>query len=318
VTALWTKRGLIYATSGEFEWSHSHAQVPVVDPAEGGVWRIYYASRDRQNRARVSYLEVEAENPGRVLYVHPEPILPLGPLGTFDDCGVMPASLVRVDESTHYLYFIGLTVGGTVPYQNALGLAVSRDGGRTFERLGDGPIFGPTLTEPYFTGTTCVRREDGIWKSWYLSCTKWEMFEGKPEPFYDIKYAESEDGVEWRRSARVAISLRDDGEAGLVSPSVIFERGRYRMWYARRKLAHYRTDRTTSYRIGYAESSDGIEWTRRDDAAAIDVSETGWDSAMIAYPNVIVGRDNRKFMFYNGNGFGQSGFGYATLDEPVT
>ena len=36
---------------------------------------------------------------------------------------------------------------------------------------------------------------------------------------------------------------------------------------------------------------------------------------MITYPHVVVGARGRKFMFYNGNGFGSTGFGYATTDE---
>ena len=40
------------------------------------------------------------------------------------------------------------------------------------------------------------------------------------------------------------------------------------------------------------------------------ISSEGWDSIMVAYPYVI--RFNDKYwMFYNGNGFGKSGFGYA-------
>ena len=35
---------------------------------------------------------------------------------------------------------------------------------------------------------------------------------------------------------------------------------------------------------------------------------------MICYPNVIKVKD-KLYMFYNGNGFGQSGFGYAELEN---
>ena len=49
------------------------------------------------------------------------------------------------------------------------------------------------------------------------------------------------------------------------------------MWYS------YRGD---AYRIGYAESVDGLEWERKDEEAGIDVSADGWDSEMIEYPCV--------------------------------
>src|SRR5262249_38420052 len=147
----------------------------------------------------------------------------------------------------------------TVPYHNAIGLAVSTDAGRTFRKVGAGPLFGPTLYEPYFTGNSCVLIEEGRWRLWYLSCVRWEMCEGRAEPIYHIKYAESADGLTWRRDGIVAIELLP-GEAGLAKPCVVAGRDGYRMWYCRRGLAGYRTDRAASYRIGYAESCDGLTW----------------------------------------------------------
>jgi hypothetical protein len=68
------------------------------------------------------------------------------------------------------------------------------------------------------------------------------------------------------------------------------------------------------YRIGYAESDDGINWQRKDDKVGIDVSDEGWDSEMVAYPYVFE-HDGEKYMLYNGNGYGETGFGYAVLEE---
>lgn len=305
----WNKRGLIYHPNREREWSQSHAAVPTIDKLNETVWRIYYATRDKQNRSRVSYIEVEAGRPENILYEHPEPILDIGQLGTFDDCGVMPSWIVGVGAQK-YLYYIGLTVMQRVPYHNSIGLAISNDGGQTFTRYGEGPIFGLTAQEPHFTGTSCVLQEDGIWKNWYLSCVKWEIVDGKPEPFYHLKYAESLDGIHWRREGKVAIDFKSDNEAGIVKASVLREKNSYRMWYAYRSASEYRTSKLQSYRIGYAESADGKAWTRLDDQAGIDVAEDGWDAEMIAYPHVIA-HDDQLYMFYNGNGFGQSGFGYA-------
>ena len=83
------------------------------------------------------------------------------------------------------------------------------------------------------------------------------------------------------------------------------------MWYCYRKDHDYRNNSNNSYRIGLAHSSDAINWQRDDANAAIDISSTGWDSEMICYPSVVKYNDT-LFMFYNGNGFGQSGIGYAT------
>jgi len=305
----WEKRGLIYSVDKSIVWAQTHAQVPTVDEASEGVLRIYYSTRDKQNRCRISFIDVEADDPSKILYKHALPVLDLGKLGTFDDSGVMPSSVVT-HQGVKYLYYTGWNVRMTVPYQNAVGVAVSYNKGVTFERLGEGPVLGITLNEPHFIGTATVVLEDNKWRVWYSVCTKWEILDGQAEPFYHIKYAESCDGVNWSRRGVVAIDYKDENEGGIVRASVFVENKQYHMWYSTRNKKDYRTDREKSYRIGYAQSNDGISWTRMDNSVGIDVSEDGWDKEMIAYPCVMNYQD-KLYMFYNGNGFGRSGIGYA-------
>lgn len=309
----WTKKGLIFSADGKHEWNKTHAQVPVVDMLNDKIWRIYYSTRNSQNRSNCSFIEVEAGNPTNILYQHTTPILELGRRGTFDDSGIMPSCIVNVG-SKKYLYYIGWTEKVSVPYHNSIGVAESTDGGVTFKKLFEGPIITTTRNEHYFHGTSFVMQENNIWKMWYLACTKWEIANNKPEPYYHLKYAESQDGIDWKRDGIVAIDYASKEEGGIVSASVIREKEKYRMWFACRKAYDYRTDKHKSYRIGYAESADGIVWNRQDELAGIDVSESGWDSEMIAYPYVINYKDT-LYMFYNGNGFGKSGIGYAVLKK---
>jgi hypothetical protein len=79
------------------------------------------------------------------------------------------------------------------------------------------------------------------------------------------------------------------------------------MWFSARFFGR-------GYGIGYAESRDGLTWERRDDLAGISRSESGWDSEMICYPCVVNVGPNR-YMFYNGNRYGSTGFGVAVLEE---
>jgi hypothetical protein len=309
----WIKKGLIYKPSGNAWWARTHASVPTVDATDPERWRIYFGTRDEMNRNRISYIEVEAGNPSNILYQHDAPVLDLGRLGTFDDCGVMP-SWILDHEGKKYLYYIGWTVRTTIPYHNSIGLAISTDGGRTFERFSEGPIIGQTCSEPFIAASCCVIIEEGVWKNWYLSGTGWTLIEGRPEPHYHIKYAESKDGIHWNREGIIAIDYRSEREAGIARPAVLKEVGRYRMWYSYRAGAGYRTDPDASYRIGYAESKDGISWTRLDDRISADLSSDTWDSDMMEYAHVIQYR-NIKYMFYNGNKFGHSGFGFAALSE---
>ena len=75
------------------------------------------------------------------------------------------------------------------------------------------------------------------------------------------------------------------------------------MWYS------YRGQ---SYRLGYAESANGLNWQRKDGQVGIDVSDAGWDSEMIEYAHVFAHK-GEQYMLYNGDGYGKTGVGLAIL-----
>jgi hypothetical protein len=308
----WNKKGLIFAAENQYEWMAHHACVPVADRVDDEVLRIYFGPRDRQGRTRTAFIDVEADNPANVIYVHDRPVLDLGKLGAFDDSGAMPSCIVNHGDEK-YLFYIGWNQGVTVPYRNAVGLAVSVDGGLTFERVFDGPVIDRTRFEPYFCASPFAIIDQGTWKLWYASSTGFLEVNGRPEPLYQIKYAESTDGRDWIRPNLTCIDYKVAGEAN-ARPCVIEEHGLYRMWYCYRGSVDYRTNKDQSYRLGYAESADGIRWERLDHLVGIERSEEGWDSVMMEYPFVYEHR-GIKHMLYNGNGFGSTGIGYAVLDE---
>jgi hypothetical protein len=147
---------------------------------------------------------------------------------------------------------------------------------------------------------------------WYISGTHWVNVEGRFEPVYVIKYCYSHDGLDWVRPNHLCIQPRHETEA-FSHPSVIKDAEVYRMWYCYRNSHDYR-DGAGAYRIGYAESADGLDWTRMDDRHGLPVVESGWDSTMTCYP-FVTEVDNRLLMFYNGSGFGRTGFGCAFLER---
>jgi hypothetical protein len=79
------------------------------------------------------------------------------------------------------------------------------------------------------------------------------------------------------------------------------------MWYSYRK--NYK-----NYKIGYAESSEGIHWNRKDHLAGIDISQDGFDSEMLEYPSVIKYK-NFEYLLYNGNKFGIDGIALAVRES---
>lgn len=308
----WTKQGNLFSVPPGRPWMLSHAQIPVVDVIEPNLLRIYFGTRDAENRTSTGLLEVRADDPSKPIYLSEDPILAPGKLGGFDDCGAMPSCIVT-HNGLKFLYYIGWNRRTTIPYHNSIGLAVSEDGGRTFERLFDGPIMDRTHVEPYFVATPCVVVEGTKWRMWYAGCTDWTMVHGIVEPKYQIKYAESDDGIIWRRENQVCIDYRSETEAN-CRPCVMRRGQKYCMWYCYRDICDYRTDRQQGYRMGYAESANGIEWTRMDSCANLEPSAEGWDSEMIAYPYLFKFR-NRLHVLYNGNGFGKSGFGLAVAED---
>jgi len=299
----WVKKGLIFKPQGDIDWMVSHAMIPFAENVRGDLYRIYFAARDSQNRSNGAYVVIDIRNPKEILDMSKEPVLVPGDLGTFDDSGALPSWVVE-HGNAKYMYYIGYNTGVTVPFRNFVGLAISQDGGASFHKVSRAPLLERNEVDPYLTVTPCVLIEDGLWRMWYTSGTKWvERKDDKPKHYYHIKYAESADGVHWDRQGAVCIDFQSADEYAIARPSVIREDALYKMWYCHRG---------ESYRIGYAESKDGIEWERKDEEVGVDVSASGWDSEMIEYPFVFDHKGER-YMIYNGNGYGKTGMGLAVL-----
>jgi hypothetical protein len=235
-----------------------------------------------------------------VLYIHDQPVLPLGSRGTFDDSGIMP-SWIANHQNKKFLYYIGWNVKVSVPYHLSIGLAISEDEGRSFYKVSEGPLLDRSIDEPFFNTAPCVLREENIWRMWYVSCTGWEENAERPEPRYRVRYAHSIDGIHWQRTNYVCIDYTETTDA-IGRPCAYKQDGQYKMLYSYRDVWGYRTDRAQSYRLGYAESTDGIAWTRQDTEVGIERSASGH-------------YHDRSYLFYNGNGFGQTGIGYAVLSD---
>ncbi|MGB7395153.1 MAG: hypothetical protein WA913_12240 [Pricia sp.] len=307
----WIKKGVIFNTENQHDWMVSHACVPTPYLLNEDIIRIFFAPRNARGQSIPTFIDVDANDPTKVLKLHDRPIMPLGELGTFDDGGIMPCCAVPTSEGL-YLYYVGWNPSGSVAYRNAIGLAVSYDEGKTFRRMYPGAIVDRNRSEAFFTASPFIVKEDDIWHMWYASSTGFIEVKGKPEPLYIIKYASSENGIDWHRENRTCIHPKSKNEAN-ARATVIKENDIYKMWFAYRDSFDFR-DGEGSYRIGYAESKNAVDWNRMDEKAGITYSKTGWDSTMQTYPAVIEYR-NKKYLFYNGNGFGKTGIGVAVSED---
>ncbi|QJR81843.1 hypothetical protein CA267_014285 [Alteromonas pelagimontana] len=300
----WQKLGQIFSSSNLGSHFASHASLPMAVRLQGNQYEVYFSSRDLNNVSYTTSIRMDMTMPVNTMGLPTQVILGPGDLGTFDDSGAM-ATWFTSYKQKNYLYYIGWNLGKTVPFRNAIGLAVS-DNRTDFERIAAGPILDRSLYEPHFCASCCVIPGDDKWRMWYLSCTEWRMNNGYPEHRYHIKYAESQDGIHWIRNGIIAIDFADKNEIAISRPSVLFYQGLWRMWFSFRQSGN-------SYRIGYAESADGITWKRSPDPV-LDVSKHGWDSQMVEYPYVF-SHSGKLYMLYNGNDYGRTGFGIAALEK---
>jgi hypothetical protein len=312
----WEKLGHIFNPT-EVEglpWLKQFAQAPATLVFDDVV-RVYFSCRPLpddagQYASYSSFVDLDRRDLRRIVAIAPNPILDLGQTGTFDEFGTYPVSVTRHGDVVR-AYYGGWTRCESVPFDVAIGVAESTDGGATFTRLGKGPVLGASLHEPFIMSGPKIRRFKEGWQLFYIAGRKWVVADGRPEPVYKIRLATSDDGITWTRLNRDLIESRVEVDEAQASPDVFFSNGRYHMFFSYRFSSGYR-GKEKGYRIGYASSTDLVHWERDDSKAGIDVSETGWDSEMISYSHVFE-LDGQVYMLYLGNQVGKYGFGLARL-----
>lgn len=309
----WIKKGFSFDIENhKNKWQSSHAMMPVV-LVENDYLRVYYTTRHIDGRSRICYYDTDKNNPSKILYIHNEPILEVGPIGSFDDCGTVATFVLRHEEKI-YLYYNGYNVRNTVPWSNSIGLAISNDNGITFQKAFDGPILDRFKKDMYFVISPAIIIENNKWHMWYTSGTGWVQIDDRKEPVYDIKYAFSYNGIDWERDFDIAIPQIDKEEC-TARPTILKIQNNLYMWFIYRGSRDFR-DGNDSYKIGFAEGNiqEPCIWTRNDDKAGINYGKQDFDDKMQAYPCVIVSNE-KLFMFYNGNSFGKEGILYAELNK---
>lgn len=298
----WRKLGLIFCPDRIYPWMETHASYATPEHLKDDLFRIYFSTRDKVNRSSVGYVEININEPSKILNISDKPIISPGEIGTFDDSGISLGCLLRNGEQ-RFLYYIGWNLSVTVPFRNSIGLAISQGTQEPFVRVSQAPIMDRNEIDPFSISYPWVLREGNRWRMWYGSNLRTGPSE--KDMRHVIKYCDSPDGIHWNRKGVIAIPLfEDQGEYALARPCVLPSAQGYEMWYCHRG---------ETYRLGYATSKDGILWTRHDDEAGLDPSPAGWDSEMINYPHVFDHR-GKRYLLYSGNRFGLTGFGLAVLE----
>lgn len=303
----WRKLGLVWGPDGSQPWAVSHAMGPTPVRLTEESIRVFITSLDAQGRGLPGFVDVAAEDPTRILAVSQSPVLGLGVPGAFDDNGLMAISFVVRSPREILMYYAGFELCTHVRYRIFTGLAESHDGGLTFVRYSRAPILDRSDDELFFRGGPFVLFDQGVFKLWYVAGSQWTELAGKSMPMYDLRYQESPDGVSWKPVGQLSMGISEEDEHGFGRPWVVKRGpGDYQLFYSIRRRS------LGAYRLGYAESGDGVSWRRLDAKMGLDVSEGDFDSDAIMYAAPItVGA--RTYCFYNGNDFGRHGFAVAEL-----
>jgi predicted GH43/DUF377 family glycosyl hydrolase len=313
----WKKLGKVFTPQEVLgrSWLKEFAQAPATLVFDDFV-RVYFSCRPSvdENGQYVSYsayVDLDRADLFKVRHVSEHPILSLGGLGEFDEFGTYPVSVIRNGGEVR-AYYGGWTRCESVPFNVAIGMATSHDGGVTFSKLGTGPVVSYSPDEPFVLSGPKVRYFNDTWYLWYIAGRKWKIVDGKEEPVYKIRMASSSDGICWNKVNKDLIKSRIEEDEAQASPDVFYANGKYHMFFCYRYSSHYR-GKENGYRIGYASSTNLTDWVRDDAKVGIDVSTEGWDAEMISYPHIFE-LDGAIFMAYLGNQVGRNGFGLAVLD----
>lgn len=309
---IWKKLGLVFNPINHItpDWMSNYAAVPFIESLKDNHIRVYFSSRNKINKSLTGwadfYLEELFKGP---VSISEKPLLSLGRKGMFDEDGIMGCHITKINNQ-RFFYYIGWNLAHSTPFRNAIGLAVENnlDG---FTKISEGPILDRSIYDKCFVASNCILSEKNYYRLYYLSCDEWidEDDTKKIVHKYNIKYAESFDGINWDRKGIIAINFKSKKEYAISVPRVIKEKGLYKMWYS------YRGSNISKfYRIGYAESKDGKVWSRKDEIVKFVGASNGWDSEMICYPFVFDHKGER-YMLYNGNDYGKTGFGIAQLKK---
>jgi predicted GH43/DUF377 family glycosyl hydrolase len=307
------KGGQIFNPHENYDWMNAYGS-PVTAVEFDSFIRIYFSTRSKPTPAgiltsHIGFIDCDKNDPSKILYIHDKPLLEVGQPGTFDEHGTMVAEVVQHDGK-YYMYYMGWQRSETVPYVIRTGLATSKDG-TNFTKISEGPVIGLNRFVPFGVGNISIVVEDGMFHMWYTHYEAWLKTPNGYRPNYDIRYAVSKNGLDWEYGER-CITHAHDNES-IATPTVCKLAGKYHMWYAYRPGID-ESGKSGAYRIGYATSEDKKHWRRADDQISLTVSETGWDSQMICAPDILEVGSN-LYLFYCGNAYGETGFGYARIER---
>lgn len=289
----WRKVGKIFSVENISEWMWLYSALPTPEKIDDRIIRVYFSCRDKLNRSHIAYFDFDIKKL-RIKKISKKPVLSPGNPGYFDDMGCSVGCIVD-----NYLYYLGWNTSTTVPFRNAIGLAVRK--GSRFEKL-SGPIIDRSPSDPFSLSYPYVMKREKKYLMFYGTNVSW--YDGTTKNMsYTIKLAISEDGINWNRKKEI---FRVRKGEKLARPWLFrIKDGKWYMLFSRKLY-------DGPYHLEYAVSDDLENWRKEGKIKILGKFED-WDSEM-CYTSVFE-YDEKIFMFYSGRRYGLGGIGLCLLED---
>lgn len=344
--------GLIFAPGDEGEgwWDARNAASPVVLPPSAGsdAWRMWYYGRAGTKWARdvnallptgrigmassadgIKWSRVRGGLPGGAC------LDPSTDPEAFDCIHVGVGDVVELPNQTLWMYYFG---GGYDEIMKdspglgmQIGLAASDDGGVTWTRQCNAePVLRPGGAGEFDALFVSWPRVLPPWRTegvpgippgkWYMSYHTASFSGGRPS--WAAGAAFSDDGVSWTKAPGPVLSgggegLWDSKGVGVRSVAVAPDGDRLVMFYEA-------VDDAGDHQVGVADSSDGVQWQRRDIPGTAApggpiLSKGGgsdWDAKVVGTPYVVPATGGSDWrLYYLGQSFDDSGTKIGLADS---
>lgn len=309
-----------------------HPDNPIYGPLKSGAWdswtngvsivpcendtryRMYYAGAQGEG---IGFAEASVDDP-LTWTEHPASPVLRPRADNWEGNQINQPRVVKVTETHWRMYYTGWGFQGPGTAW-ALGMAESFDGGTTWKRYQDDPIFERGAPDSPDGAGACVPsllRIDGrvgikIAGQWWMWYTAGQLNLAGHQNIH-LCLAFSDDGIHWEKHPGNPVltdDFRDGAPRSVTSRCFVrLDDGVFRLWYSFAK---------PDYRICYAESLDGIHWERAPISPVLDVSPApAWDDVMVEYPEVQI-VDGAYRLWFCGNGYGSVGYAEGTPDTAV-
>ncbi|MHA2136240.1 MAG: Kelch repeat-containing protein, partial [Candidatus Thorarchaeota archaeon] len=218
------------------------------------------------------------------------PILTVGQPGSWDDYAYAVGSpSVIKDGSLYKMWYMGVSL--STRWHWKIGYSESSDGLTWTKRAT--PVFAADPASPwghYGVARAQVLKVGNTYKMWY------DGYRDATGTNNRIGHAESPNGIDWTRvSSTPVLDLGGPNEwdsRATWKVYVMFEDGRYRMWYTGHDGINCKSS------IGYAESANGVNWTRSPSNPILGPQTNSWEGVGIEVSHVEKIGD-QYIMWYN-------------------